>query len=99
MDETITIKGLDNFDEIEIKKIKEITSAGNEKIQREVKGFLVIMAKKHMKDGDRAKYTFQGKIDSPTAIINVSSTDWDLEKALHKLINKIQASAQNKFRK
>jgi len=99
MDEIITIKGLDDFDEVEIKKIKEITTAGNEKIQRDVKGFLVIMAKKHEKDGNRAKYTFQGKINSPAAIINVSSTDWDLEKALHKLISKIQSSAQNKFRK
>lgn len=99
MNKTITIKGLDDFTAEEVTKIKGITSSGNEKIQREVKGFLVIMAKKHEKDGNRAKYTFQGKINSPTAIINVSSTDWDLEKALHKLINKIQSSAQNKFRK
>ena len=99
MDKNITIKGLDQFEEKEIKKIKEIVFPGYEKIQRDVKGSLVIMAKKHKKDGDRAKYTFQGKINSPTTIISISSTDWELEKALHKLINKIQASAQNKFRK
>jgi len=99
MAKNITIKGLDSFNDIEVAKIREIASSGNEKIQRDVKGNLVIMAKKHEKDGNRAKYTFQGKIDSPSTILNVSSTDWELEKALHKLISKLQSSAQNKFRK
>ena len=99
MDKNITIKGLDSFDDFETAKIKEIVFPGYTKIQRDITGALVILAKKHQKDGGRAKYSFKGKINTPTTVIDVDSTNWELEKALHILINKIQASAQNKFRK
>ncbi len=99
MKKNVTIKGLDSFDELEIQKIEEIVYTAYDKIQRDVKGAVVLLAKKHNKDGNRARYSFQGKIDAPDTIINVRSTDWELERAVHKLMNKLQSSAQNRFRK
>jgi hypothetical protein len=99
MDKNITIKGLDQFEEEEIEKIKEIVSTNYEKIKRDIKGNLVLHAKKHEKDGNRAKYTFHGKIQTPDNLINVEDNDWLLSTALHKVMNKLHASAQNKARK
>lgn len=99
MDKNITIRGLDNFKEKEVEKIKEIVSLNYEKLKRGITGNLVLDAKKHNKDGNRALYSFHGKIQTPENLINVKSSDWELEKAVHILMNKFQASAQNKLRK
>jgi hypothetical protein len=99
MDENITIKGLDDFTEKEQEKVKELVSSNYEKIKRDVKGVLVIHAKKHNKDGDRAIYSFHGKIKTPDNLINVEGEDWLLATAVHKVMNKLHSSVLNKFRK
>jgi myosin-crossreactive antigen len=99
MDKNITIKGLDDFNEVEVEKIKSLVSTGYEKIKRDVKGTLVLHAKKHSKDGDRAIYSFHGKIKTPGNLINVEDSDWLLSTAIHKVMNKLKSSTQNKFRK
>ncbi|MCD4760087.1 hypothetical protein K8R33_04325 [archaeon] len=99
MDKNITIKGLNQFDEKEIEKIKEIVSTNYIKIKREITGSLILHAKKHNKDGDRAMYSFHGKIQTPDNLINAEADDWLLATALHKVMNKLQASTKHKFRR
>lgn len=99
MDENITIKGLDDFNDAEIEKIKALVESNYEKIKRDVTGKLILHAKKHNKDGNRAMYSFHGKIKTPDNLINVEDSDWLLSTAIHKVMNKLKNSAQNKFRK
>ena len=98
MRDDITIKGLDEFTEEEVKKIKELTFTNFEKISRDIKGDLVMHAKKHNKDGDRAKYSFHAKIQTPDNLINVEDTDWLLSTALHKTMNKLKNSVHHKLK-
>ncbi len=99
MEDNITIKGLDDFEEKEVKKIKELVFSNYEKIKRHVTGDLVLHAKKHEKDGNRAKYSVHGKIKTPDTLISVESSDWILSTAIHKVMNKLENSAKNKFRR
>ncbi len=99
MEENITIKGLEDFDREEVEKIKELVYSNYKKISREFKGDLVLHAKKHNKDGDRAMYSFHGKIQTPINLINAEATDWELEKALHLTLNKLKSSIEHKFKK
>lgn len=100
MDENITIKGLDSFEEKEIEKIKELVSTNYEKLKRDVEEFLLVLhAKKHEKDGNRSMYSFHGKLQAPDNIINVEAQDWLLSTAVHKVMNKLRNQAQNRLRK
>ena len=99
MEDNITIKGLDGFEEKEVKIIKELVFSSYEKIKRHVTGDLVLHAKKHEKDGNRAKYSVHGKIKTPDNLINVESSDWELPTVIHKVMNKLENSAKSKFRK
>ena len=98
MKENITIKGLDQFEDNEIAKIKELTYSNFEKISRDIKGDLVLHAKKHNKDGNRAMYSFHAKIQTPDNLINVEDTDWLLSTALHKTMNKLKNSVHHKLK-
>lgn len=99
MKPNFTIKGLDDFTEEEIVKIKELTYSNFDKISRDITGDLVLHAKKHNKDGNRAKYSFHAKIKTPDNLINVEDADWLLSTALHKVMNKLKNSTKNKLKK
>ena len=94
----IQILGLDNFDEDEKTKIIELTDLHYEKIKRYLPGKLVLHAKKHEKDGDRCKYSFHARIQIPNNLVNVDGEDWDLVKALHISLTKVENYTKNKFK-
>lgn len=98
MRDDITIKGLDDFTEDEVTKIKELTLANFEKISRDIEGDLIMHAKKHNKDGNRAKYSFHAKIQTPDSLINVEGDDWLLSTAMHKVMNKLKNSVHHKLK-
>jgi hypothetical protein len=94
----IQILGLDDFNKNEKNKIIELTESHYGRIKRDLPGKLVLHAKKHEKDGDRCKYSFHARIQIPNNLINVTGADWDLAKALHISLSKVENYAKNKFR-
>ena len=86
MEPDIRILGLKDFKDDEQETIKEFSLKYYEKISRDLPGTLRIHAKKHDKAGERAKYSFHAKVQTPTSLINVRDDDWDLHKALHKVL-------------
>ena len=43
-------------------------------------------------------FSFHAKIQVPNNLINVKDSDWDLAKALHKTLVKVENKVQNKFK-
>lgn len=98
MDQNIILFGLENFNDTEKAKIDLILNSDIKKI----KGFdgkLQVQAKKLNKDGKRCNYSFIGKYQLSNDIIHAESSEWELEKALHLLINRINSSIKHKYKK
>jgi hypothetical protein len=98
MDENIQILGLKDFNEQEQMDIHEFTFRYYEKIKRDLPGVLKIHAKKHEKTGERCKYSFHAKVQTPINLINVKDADWELHKALHKVLRKVESQIKHKFK-
>ena len=78
--------------------IHEFTFRYYEKIKRDLPGVLKIHAKKHEKTGERCKYSFHAKVQTPISLINVKDDDWELHKALHKVLRKVESQVKHKFK-
>ena len=98
MADDIQILGLDEFDELEINKIQDLANKHYDRIKRDLPGKLVLHGKKHNKEGKRCMFSFHAKIQVPNNLINVKDSDWDLAKALHKTLGKVENQVQNKFK-
>ena len=94
----IQILGLEDFDEAEKDKIISLSNNYYDKISRELPGKLVLHGKKHHSEGGRCRYSFHARIQIPNNLINVNGEDWDLAKALHISLSKVENYAKNKFR-
>ena len=90
MEENIQILGLKDFSGDEKSQIEEFSMRYYEKISRNLPGTLKIHAKKHDKAGERSKYSFHAKVQAPDNLINVKASDWELHKALHKVLSKVE---------
>jgi len=97
--ENIQILGLDDFNETEREVVEEFSMKYYKKIERDLPGVLRIHAKKHDKTGERCKYSFHAKIQAPNNLINVMDDDWDLHKALNKVLKKVESQIKHKFKK
>lgn len=98
MEQNIILSGLENFNDIEKTKIDTILNSDLKKIKC-ASGILHVQAKKLNKDGKRCNYIFTGKYQLPEDIIYVESSEWELEKALHLLVNRINNSVKHKYKK
>jgi hypothetical protein len=43
-------------------------------------------------------YSFHARVQKPSNLINVEGSDWELEKALHKVLVKVENRIQDKFK-
>ncbi len=98
MEENIQILGLHDFDEMEKTKMFLLAERHYEKFSRDLPGKLVLHAKKHNKEGNRCIYSFHARVQKPSNLINVRDSDWELEKALHKTLVKVEKRIQDKFK-
>ncbi len=98
MEENIQILGLDSFENKEKDKIMSYVERYSDKIFRNIVGDMIIHAKKHEKDGNRANYSFHIKIQTPETLISVRDDDWILSTALHKVLKKVENNIKHKFK-
>ena len=98
MVENIQFLGLDDFEEMEKTKMLLLAEKHYEKFSRDLQGKLILHAKKHKKEGNRCMYSFHARVQKPANLINVRDSDWELEKALHKTLVKVENRIQDKFK-
>ena len=100
MIEKIKLVGLDDFDVLEKSIINDIANKSYNKVLRDVKNaVLVLHAKKYSKDGTRNKFSIHARVESAeTLVANSEASDWKLEKALHKTMEKIENGINHKFK-
>nr|MBA4404695.1 hypothetical protein [Nanoarchaeum sp.] len=98
MDQNIILSGLEHFDDTEKTKIETILNSDLNKIKG-FSGKLQVQAKKLNKDGKRCNYIFTGKYYLSEDMIHVESSEWELEKAVHVLVNRINNSVKHKYKK
>jgi hypothetical protein len=98
MENNIQFLGLDDFEETEKTKMQLLAERHYEKFSRDLQGKLIIHAKKHKKEGNRHMYSFHARVQKPSNLINVEGSDWELEKALHKVLVKVENRIQDKFK-
>jgi ribosome-associated translation inhibitor RaiA len=98
MENNIQILGLDSFNDKEKDKIINYVEKYSDKIFRNIKGNMVMHAKKHEKDGNRANYSFHIRIQTPETLISVKDDDWILSTALNKALKKVENNIIHKFK-
>lgn len=95
--------GLDSFTDEEIATIRELVYHHFKKIKhREIRNFnLVVHVKKKSKSGKQDKgirYSILTRIDAPSFLVSSESTDFNLRKACHEAMVKLESEFNHKFR-
>jgi len=91
--------GLKKLSEDEISIINRVTKTEKRKIERDLKNSKVILTiKKGDKDGKRARYSIEAKINYPNTKFAAQAEEWDLAKATHKIFNKLEQEIQHKLK-
>ncbi len=100
----LEISGLEQLDAGQKKAAEAIISKGFEKLKRVLKNevLLLVNVKEYShKKGDssdmRAKYSISAEIKSPTHAFEASDADWELNRALHKIFNKLNSEIEHRF--
>ena len=85
------ISNLQILNEEERKIAKKLFDEYYIKIQRLIKNSfsLKVHFKEHEKEGQRRKITISVEVISLGKIFNAKAFDWDLARAIHKVLNKI----------
>jgi len=97
------IKGVEGLSEEEKMTINEILSDSYEKIKRRTKTDFIfkIAIKTGSKQADkkdkRKHYSIQLGISGATRSFEASSDEWDLRKALHKAVVKLENEVEHAF--
>jgi ribosome-associated translation inhibitor RaiA len=95
----IKILGLEDFDFLEKDRIKQLVAEYYTKIERTLKGNLLILhLKKHNAEGSRAKISIHARIENPTFVTLARASDWDINKALHSVLKKLETEIEHKFK-
>ena len=95
----IQYTNLKDFNEDEVKEIKEKTERDFAKVLRHFPNTtLRVEAKKMHKAGDRCKYSFHLKVEDATSLLLTAKfADWNLGTALNEVLSNLKQEASNKF--
>jgi hypothetical protein len=95
----IQVSGTEMLDEKEKEEINKILNNYFPKIQRSVKNpaTLKVHIKEYKKEGKGKKYSISSEIKFSDKKVTSDSWDWDLAKAIHKSMIKIENEIEHKF--
>ncbi|MBR9706226.1 hypothetical protein GOV14_04275 [Candidatus Pacearchaeota archaeon] len=95
----IDIKGIGLLNGEEEEIVNRVTNEYYGKLERMDKSMqkLDIHVKTYDTDGKRKRYSVQAKIVSPARNFNADETDWDLSKALHKVLKKLMNELEKRY--
>jgi len=101
--ESIQIKGMESFDDVEKKIVNELVSKHIAKIKRMLNNdfFLRITVRAHSKDSEnkikRKRYVIDFELTGEIPKICASSEEWDLNKSIHSGFQKLEHEIEHKF--
>ncbi len=91
--------GMEDLNEEEQNLTKQLSEEYFERIQRDLKNELCLIA--HIKvmntGGERKEFSISVRTEAPLQIIEASEEDWNLEVGLHKAYKKLEKEIQHKF--
>ncbi len=96
----VEIKGLELLDEKEQETAERVLKDYYPKIQRTVKTplSLKVHIKEYKKEGKGKKYSINAEARfSGIKLLSSSSWDWDLARAIHKALIKLETEIEHKF--
>ncbi len=94
----VNFVGLKGLDEEEISILHRISKTEKKKIARDLENSKIILViKKEDRDGKRARYILEAKIDNPNTVYKAQAEEWDLAKATHKIFNKLEQEIRHKL--
>ena len=102
--ENVTIKGINLLSEKEKQDAERIIEKAYEKIKWKIKkDFLLnIEIKEYSKSGEnfdkRKKYSIHAEISGPVHIIEASAVEWEFNKTLHMVFNKLSVEVEHLFK-
>ena len=91
---------LKKLDDIESSVLQNLVEEYAEKLDRKLHpdAVLVVQVRKHDIEGSRSKYSFHTRIEAPDILFTAEEYDWDLKKAVHKVMQNIENRFQHKFK-
>ena len=102
--EQITVKGTKILTETEKFELNKLLQHYVDEIGRTIKNdfFLKLVLKKHSKKkedlGDkRALFSINAELSGAFKVIAASAGDWDFNRAIHKLMHKIEEEIEHRF--
>ena len=98
--DNIKLKGLDNFDKVEKSIVEEISIKGYDKILRDMKNaIMIIHPKKYDIQGNKTRFLIYARVEVAESLIShAEASSWELQKAMHMIINKLENGIQHKFK-
>ncbi|MBS3145399.1 hypothetical protein J4414_01195 [Candidatus Woesearchaeota archaeon] len=91
---------LKKLDEIEASVMQNLIEEYAEKLDRKLppNANLIVQIRKHETEGSRNKYSFHIRLESPDVLCTAEEDDWDLKKAVHKVMRNLTNNFQHKFK-
>ena len=92
--------GLKKLNDGQQAAINKISNKYYQKIARNLKKDVDVDLQVKIDDtaGKRERFTIKIRIDQPSVLINANSSDWDLNKALHKAFEAVLREIEHKFK-
>lgn len=88
------------LDDVEFSVFQNLVDEYAEKLDRKLPNTanLIIQIKKHEAEGSRNKYSFHARLESPNVLCSAEEDDWDLKKAVHKVMRNLTNNFKHKFK-
>ena len=97
--EQIKIIGIKELNEEEIDIVNKLAKEYYSKVQRAIKNItsIVIHVKIYNVTGKRKQYEVNVKVVAPTKSFDSKAVEWDLAKALHMALGKVERMIEHRF--
>ena len=96
----IKYKGLRRLNTLQIREVKRLTEQEFRKIKYDFKDCdIFVDVKKQEKAGNRFKFSFHIRVESPSIVLTAKQADWDIMKALHKAFDNLKSEVTHKFKR
>lgn len=79
-------------------RVLDLVKRNLDKVRRDIDGKFIFIFKKYEKEGERAKYSVNCKVDSPNIILSAHATEWDIAKVMHMLFDNLEREIQHRFK-
>lgn len=100
--EKIRVKGIEHLDENQKFAFDKTVANESEKLKRLIKNNFILSINIKIyetsgKTNKAKKYSLNAELKAPTLMFDASYADWDFNKCLHKIFQKLCSEVEHKF--